>query len=289
MSAGQAGQPASESRADVMGAHNLFELLCERTARDYRARTQADSPTTLPAAGVAVLAVAAAGMWLFGPTTFTNVLVALLIASIAWTIWSVVIRSSARVAEKADDIRRGRFTPEVGPMLLARLRWWGHLIAPLRWARHSRLHDRRFRLERRVEEIQAALAAAAAATAADSSPAPTAPPDPAMVKTLADSLQTAMDRTKREQEIKALSDPTMRLREGWLLCLALRVKVDEMMDKLERLEKLTFLFHEVGPENLGLVVSEAVGVLEERRQLVLEIDQSDPEAFIDLVTATPIN
>ncbi len=58
----------------------------------------------------------------------------------------------------------------------------------------------------------------------------------------------------------------------------------EMSEKLDRIEKLTVVFHNVSPEDLSQVVSEAIQLLEERRLIVIDIDTIDPDDFIDLVS-----
>ncbi len=57
-----------------------------------------------------------------------------------------------------------------------------------------------------------------------------------------------------------------------------------MLEQLDRIEKLSVVFHNVSPEDLSQVVSESIQVLEERRILVLSVDKIDPDEFIDLVS-----
>ena len=60
--------------------------------------------------------------------------------------------------------------------------------------------------------------------------------------------------------------------------------MDELTDNLERIEKLSVAFQGFTAGDLSQVVSESLQVLDERRALVLEVDQIDPDDFVDMVT-----
>ncbi|MDR1535936.1 MAG: hypothetical protein LBU64_12725, partial [Planctomycetota bacterium] len=262
-----------ESRADLMGAGNLFEYFCLRTAGDMRTHgRETDSPTT-SFAGLLVTFLAAAALFIFGKPQLAKAVFALFGVILLWTAWTMIIRASERIEQKADDIRAGMFPPSSSPLVLARLKWWNHLLAPLRWGRHSRLYDRRSKLERRIAETGKRLAELAAA-----------PPSPEEAGELADRISTFRDRSEYELRNAAVPDEAERVRGELLLLLALRRKLDGMAEKLEGIEKLGVVFQSVNPEDLSQVVSEAIQLLEERRLLVAAVDRINPEDFIDLVT-----
>ena len=101
---------------------------------------------------------------------------------------------------------------------------------------------------------------------------------------VAERIQTFSERNEYATAVGNLPDKLSTIRATIVLYKALLFKLDEMADKLDRIEKLTVVFHNVSPEDLSQVVSEATQLLEERRLLVLNVDTIDPDDFIDLVS-----
>ncbi len=276
-------ESSNESREDVLHVPNLFDYFCQRTAEDMRTRggTVDDAPAT-SFAGLIITVLMAFAFYVFGKPALAKAAFVFFGVLLLWTVWGVVIRSTERVGQKADNIKAGVFPAASAPFVLARLKWWNHLIVPLKWGRHSRLFDRRGKLERKIEEVQKRLdeqIAAGAAGAAEFQPA-----TDEEVITLANSINQFPDRTTYETEAGAISEPVLRIRAELLLYQALHYKILEMADKLDRIEKLTVVFQNVSPEDLSQVVNEAIQMLEERRILVLNVDKVDPDDFIDLVS-----
>lgn len=273
---------SSESREDVLHVPNLFDYFCNRTAEDILARGSADNeaPATSFASLIITILMAFA-FYVFDKPQLAKAAFVIFGLLLLWTIWGVVIRSSQQIGQKADNIRAGVFPPASAPVVLARLKWWNHLIAPLRWGRHSRLFDRRMKLERRIEELTRRMtqAAADAGTAGSFSL-----PSEDEAAALADKVSSFLDRNNFEMQAAANPDAVARLHDELLLHMALLHKLGGMADKLDRIEKLAVTFQNVSPDDLSQVVAEAIQLLEERRILVLNVDNVDPNAFIDLVT-----
>lgn len=273
----------NETRDEVLHVPNLFEYFCQRTADDMRSRGAAsdDAPAT-SFAGLIISALMTFAFYIFGRPQLAKACFVLFGVLLLWTLWGAIIRASEQVSQKADSIMAGVFPPSAAPFVLARLKWWNHLVVPVRWGRHSRLFDRRGKLERKIEELQRRLTEAIG-RAGPSAPDYQPPRDEEVVE-LAERIGTFADRNEYEAEFAANRDEVARLRSELLLSQALMHKLDEMTEKLDRVEKLQVVFHNVSPEDLSQVVTEAIQLLEERRILVLNLDNIDPDAFIDLVS-----
>lgn len=266
---------SNETREDVLHVPNLFDYFCNRTAEDMRSRggSSNDAPAT-SFASLIVTVLMAMALYVFGKPQLAKAVFVLFGVLALWTIWGVVIRSSEQISQKADNIKSGVFPPASAPFVLARLKWWNHLIVPQRWGRHSRLFDRKSKLERKIEELTRRLQEMGNSN----------PPTEEEVAALAKSIDGFTDRNSYEQQAATQPGEAARVRADLVLYQALLHKLNEMADKLDRIEKLTVTFHSVSPDDLSQVVSEAIQLLEERRILVLNVDNVDPDDFIDLVT-----
>lgn len=272
----------NETRDDVLHVPNLFEYFCQRTADDFLSRASTDDPPTISFASLVLSFLLGMAFFIFGKPQLAKATFVVFGILVLWTIWGVVVRSNSKTSQKADDIRNGAFPPESATFVLARLKWWNHLVSPLRWAKHSRIHDRRFKLERRIGELQKQFEEEMAAVP-DRQGSGGAPGEEEIVE-LANAITNYAARKNYEAQIADLADDFARLRSELLLALALLHKVNEMEDKLNRIDKMTVVFQSFSPSDLQSVVNEALQVLEERRILVLQVDQVDPDSFIDLVT-----
>jgi hypothetical protein len=271
----------NETRDDVLHVPNLFDFFCQRTAADMRARGGAGDAPATSFAGLIIIALAAVAFYVFGRPQMAKATFVLFGGVVLWTVWGAVIRSGEQVSQKADSIKAGVFPPDSAPFVLARLKWWNHLVVPMRWGRHSRLFDRRSKLERKIEELRKRITEAVGRAGQN---AAYAPPADAEVFELAERINNSADRNEYESGIPSLPDEVARLRAELALYLALLHKLEEMSDRLERIEKLSVVFQNVSAADLSAVVSEAIQVLEERRILVLNVDNTDPDSFIDLVS-----
>lgn len=272
----------SETREDVLHVPSLFDFFCERTAADMRSRGGTSEPHATSFAGIIATLLFAFAFYVIGQKQLAKASFVFFGLMMAWMVWGAVIRSSQQVTQKADNIKAGLFPAAAAPFVLARLKWWNHLVVPLRWGKHSRLFDRRTKLERKIEETQRRVTEAvgrAGVAAADYRP-----PDDAEAADLANKIHTFSDRSSYESEMGAIGNEVVRLRAELVLYQALLYKLNEMSEKLDRIEKLTVTFQNVSPDDLSQVVAEAIQLLEERRILVLNVDTIDPEDFIDLVT-----
>ncbi|MCL2001602.1 MAG: hypothetical protein FWG74_09220 [Planctomycetes bacterium] len=272
----------NETREDVLHVPNLFDFFCSRTADDMRSHGSDIEPPTTSFAGIVVTILATFAFYVFGRPQLAKATFVLFGVFLLWTAWGVIIRSSEQILQKADTISAGVFPPAAAPFVLSRLKWWNHLITPVRWGKHSRLFDRQSKLERRIEDLENKVTEAVGR--AGSPPPPYLPPDETEIIQLAEQINSFSERKDHEMEIVAIQDEVPRLRAELLLHRALLYKLDEMADKLNRIDKLSVVFQAVSPEDLSQVVSEAIQLLDERRLLVLNLDTVDPEDFIDLVT-----
>ncbi len=271
----------SETRDDLLHVPNLFEFFCERTADDMKSRVGTSEAPAVSFASLIITVLAAFAFYVFGRPALAKAAFVLFGVLLLWTIWGVVVRSSEQVSQKADNIRAGAFPPESMPFVLARLKWWNHLLVPQRWGRHSRLYDRRGKLERKIEELQRQIAEAISKSPPSE---PYKPPDETEALILAEQISNFTARTEYENEAARNPDKLAGLRQEMTLYQALMHKINEMAERLDRVEKLNVVFQNVSPEDLSSVVSEATQLLEERRLLVLSVDAVDPDDFIDLVT-----
>lgn len=273
---------SNETREDVLHVPNLYDFFCSRTADDMRSRGSAandDAPAT-SFAGLVVSLLLAFAFYVFGRPQMAKATFVLFGVILLWTAWGVIIRSSEQISQKADSIKAGVFPPAAAPYVLARLKWWNHLVVPLRWGRHSRLFDRKAKLERKIEEIQRRITEVVGRAGITDYQ----PPQEAEVGELSERIKAFSDRNEYDLQVANLGTELEQLRAELLLYMALMSKVNEMEEKLERVEKLAVVFHSVSPDDLSSVVSEAIQLLEERRILVLSLDTIDPDDFIDLVT-----
>lgn len=271
----------SEARDDLLHVPNLFEFFCERTADDMKTRAGNSEAPAVSFASLILTILAAFAFHVFGRPALAKAAFVLFGVLLLWTIWGVVVRSSEQVSRKADNIRAGAFPPESMPFVLARLKWWNHLLVPQRWGRHSRLYDRRGKLERKILECQRQIAEVVSKSPPG---AQYNPPDEDEAILLAERIASFAARTEYENEADRNPDRLAGLRQELTLYMALVHKINEMAERLDRVEKLSVVFQNVSPEDLSSVVSEATQVLEERRLLVLSADAVDPDDFIDLVT-----
>lgn len=269
-----------ESRDDVLHAMSLYELFCRKTADDFRQRN-ADETATVPVAALGLLIIMGIGFFIIGRESFAKITFVLFGFLAAWTAWGVIVRSSARIQQKADDIIHGRFPAEAANMIVSRLRWWNHLVSPLRWAKHSRIYERKYRLEKMIANLQKKITEQ---RKKQDPPRPYEEVTNDEIHKVADSIGSLMDRQEFEAKNQILQDELDRLRGSALLYNALLLKVHQLIDKLERIEKMSVTFRDFAAQDIGQVVSEAIGVLEERRLLVLDVDKVDPDNFISMVS-----
>ncbi|MDR3211031.1 MAG: hypothetical protein LBU79_03850 [Planctomycetota bacterium] len=272
----------NESREDVLLSPNLFEYFCQRTAEDFQERAKEEDPPTTSMASLLVSFMSAIAFYLFGRPQLAKVTFVISGILMLWMIWSLVIRSNSKLGEKADLIRNGSFPPDSAPYVLARLNWWNHLVVPNRWVKHSRIFDRQAKLERKLAEATKAIDEFL-------SKDPTllssySPPSQEEAAALEASINNYGDRHEYEKQLETMPASLAKLRGELALYLALTIKLQEMMGKLERIDKLTVVFQNFSASDLSHVVGEALQTLEERRILVLEVDRIDTDSFIDLVT-----
>jgi hypothetical protein len=269
-----------ESRDDVLHIPNLYEYFCQRTADDFLAAGGDDETPAVSFVFFFMSLTIGVALFLFGrPQLAKAVFVGFGLLTL-WTIWGVVVRSSSKTSQKAADIRAGNFPPETANLVLARLKWWNHLVAPKRWAKHSRLFDRRAKLERKIEEIQRRIDE----LTASGTPSGYAPPSDEEVAKTAAAITAFPVRKDLELQIGTIADPLEMARAELALHRALLHKATELGDRLDRIEKLQVVFQKFSAADLASIVSQAVQVLEERRILVIAVDRIDADSFIDLIT-----
>lgn len=264
----------SESREDVFAAPSLLEFFCQRTARDFRARARREMPG-MPWLGMVGCLLVCMVAWIGGQAILMRIFTILLILQIFWTIWVLVVRSGSHIRQQAEDVARGRFAPETTPLVLARLRWWNHLISPRKWARHSRIHGRRTKLVKRIEEIKSRLRELEKSAEAKSA---TRPP------TLPVHLRNRVAVEERLQNAARHGAEMPRLREELQVFEALAEQIESITTKLDNIAGLEITLRDAAGGDMTQMVTDALTVLEERRELVKDVDAVDPEEFIGMIT-----
>ncbi len=267
----------NESRDAVLHVPNLFEFFCQRTAEDFSQNSDSGDAPTISFASLILSFLLAMAFFIFGKPQLAKATFGVFGLLVVWTVWGVVVRSNAQAGQKADDIRSGAFPAESAPYILSRLKWWNHLVSPMRWAKHSRIFDRRGKLERKIADIQKKIDSL-------NTNNQYSPPTEEEVVEVANSIVNFAARKSYESQIDEISDPLAQARAEMLLHMALLHKLMEMEDKLNRIEKMAVVFQNFSASDIAQVVSESLQVLEERRILVLQVDKVDPDSFIDLVT-----
>jgi hypothetical protein len=268
----------AESREEVMSADSLFGLLCEKTSEEYRIHWEKAHPQ--PPIGLIILALVLGLVFTsFGMKLPAAVAFIVMGLQVAWLLIGLVVRAYVSTSETEAMIRRGEFPKEVTESVLGRLRWWNHLIVPQHWARHSRIHERRYELETRLEELGREiqrLEAAEESSQANLDSATSADP-----MGLAAKINTLTERLRFEAEVSGIQEELPRLRQEYGLYQALLLKVRQVTDRLDRIERLVFRAERVS--DVGEVARRATDILEQRRDLVHYVDRIDPEEFLELV------
>ena len=270
-------EAASDTRDEVMQAPDLHELFCERTAAEFHPRIDAGGGGF----GAVLFATLAALFALAGKMAWAKGCLAIFLLQTGVLVWTLVVRSPSKAKQLQEDARRGVFPAESAGVVLARLRWWSHLISPRKWARQSRVHDRRFKLERRMETARERIALLHTERTASRSQVGEDAPGGAAAS--ASRIRTLADREMHLKRLGQVEDELTRATQELALYEVLRDRIAEVTDRLERLEKLTATIYDAGSD-LSRTVAEALSALEERRQVVRELDLIDPDDFLRMIT-----
>ena len=272
----------SDSREEVMGSASLFDLFCEYTARDYRSRWEESHP--LPSVpGIGITVALAFVFYLFQLAALVALFALLAILQLLWLFWAMVVRATAATAAHQEEIRRGHFPADASSIVYNRLRWWNHLIVPRQWARHSRIHEYKFRLEQKIESLTHRIETLLAEQEDQKQRLADLPrPD---FLALAAKINTLAERVQYEQRMADISGELPRLAEELSFYQALHHKVLGMTEKLDSIDRLSVVISGAEQRDLDHVVREALAVFEKRRQLVEEVDAVDPDGFLALVKA----
>ncbi|MBN2711379.1 MAG: hypothetical protein JXR97_02960 [Planctomycetes bacterium] len=271
----------AESRDDVMSAFSLKSLLTEKTATEFSSRWEKTHPK--PAIGSAILTfVLAIALSIFGAKTPATIFWVLTLGQVIWVAVVFVLRMTSSIGEKREMIRQGIFPPESATLVFNRLRWWNHLIVPQHWARHSRIHDRKYKLEKRVQELEKAIGEYEEEEEDKKEKLETL--EHIDIPALAAKINTWAQRMDYEARIATLESELERLNQEYSLYQALLHKVKLITDKLERIEKLGVKFQQNGDQqDLNEIIESAVMILEQRRNLVQQVDQITPSQFLELI------
>lgn len=148
-------EQGAETRDEIMGTGDLFKLLCERTAAEYRARwrqTHVRPPIGM-IAGTGGIAILLLVLQMEAYLVFLGLTALLLV----WYLVVTFLQSRDHVEDRVQMIMQGQFPPESVELVLPRLRWWNHLVVPQQWSKHSRIFEQEKRLEERRGQVQARL------------------------------------------------------------------------------------------------------------------------------------
>lgn len=265
----------ADNRADVMNAPNLMELFCRATAADFRLRARQEVPG-LPWISMGACLIMAFVFWSLEQAVLSRIFFFLVVVQTGWTIWVLIIRSGNQIQQQAEDVGQGRFPPEAGPLVTARLRWWNHLVSPRRWARHSRVHGRRLKLKARIEETRERVDELIKADEARTQARP--------MQSIPVHLRNRVAIEERLQQAQRNPEELARLQDELVVYEALMEQVDEITEKLERIAALNITIRDGPQTDLVQLVADAMAVLTERRELVKQVDAVDPDEFIRMIT-----
>lgn len=277
------GRNDAESREDVMLAPSLTQLLQDRTAEEFRGRWEKrHPPPRLSLIGGSFL-VALVFQFL-GPDfkLASTVFFILCGIQVFWAVVITAIRLSADTAAKQEQIQMGHYPPESSGLVLARIRWWNHLIVPKHWARHSRIHDRKYKLEIQMQELAKKIAELTAEEEDSQETLDSLQDD--NVATLAAKINTWAQRVEHETRIASIEEELPRLQEEYAFYKALHHKICQVTNKLTDIEKLSLVIEKSSQTDLNEVVIQALSILEHRRQLVQQVDRIDPAEFLEIVS-----
>jgi len=270
----------TETRDDVMNTLSLHTLLCEKTAAEYRARWEQRHPRP-PLAGMVLTTMLAIILWGFRLPSAACVFLALTALQGILSLWGVVANVLGKAAEVQQQILRGEFPADSGAHVLTRLRWWSHLIVPHRWARHSRIYDRKQQLAAKVEASEARIRELQAESSESEEKRKSL--SSSEVMSLAAQIGNLADRIKYDARIAAIREEMPRVVEELRLYSALYHKVLEVTERLDRIEKLSQIPKGFDQAEISGEVLKFCEALEERRRLVNLVDQIDPEIFLEMV------
>lgn len=275
-------RPNAESRDDVMHVPELSALLREKTASEFHAKWEKKHPRPAIGMTVGTLAIAFA-LTLFGREfrLAATVFYTLTGLQVLWAVVIMAIRLSADTAKKQEQILMGHYPPEAAGIVLARLRWWNHLIVPKHWARHSRIHDRKYKLEKKMQELEKQINELTSAEEISQETLENLPDID--IPSLAARINTWAQRVEHETRIASIEESLPRLYEEYSLYKALHHKISKVTDKLNQIEKLSVFVNDGEGASLNEVVERALAILETRRQLVLQVDRVEPAEFLELV------
>jgi hypothetical protein len=279
-------QQDAESRNDVMYAPDLVGMFCDRIAEEFFFRWEKSHPKPsyggAGLSGILTLVFIVASLaadpsiavlaYICGGVTVLMVL---------YSVWVSAINSSNTALAQKEQIEKGEFPPETAPLVLARLKWWNHLIVPQNWARHSRIHERKYQLAEKTKKLMARIEQLQQENSEKQDKMDKLPDE--RILDLAGKINTMAQRVEYEKRIGLIEEELVRCQEELLLYSALQVKVLDVTGKLDKIESLGVMAVKQGPNGVTELVREGLGVLEARRRLVMEVDRISPEEFLELV------
>lgn len=150
MAGGQA-----ETREDLFLAPSLHHLLRHATAEEFVDRQQRAYPPP-PLAGILFTLVFGIILAFFS-IEIALFIFGLTVLQLLWLGIVLWVRATSNLDAMKNAILEGKFPPAAAHLILARLRWWNHLIVPLHWPKQSRIFEYEKKIETMLKEIEAKI------------------------------------------------------------------------------------------------------------------------------------
>lgn len=293
-----------ETRDRVLTEEDLRAFLLELTAAEFRARIyrRYSFPPLVSIAGCFGVAV----ILLLGDVGSGALLFfALFALQGIWAAIAIWRRSVLRIEDTCETIRSGHPPESVRQLIVSRVQWWTHLIVPSLWGPNSRLLSQNQIIETHLKDLENRYRRNQLATfAAENPPPPPSlprpgaeplpPPEPEPEPELPPmpigdlgevmpQIRELDSRLAYEMTLGEIADPQERLCKEYNLYLGLQTLVQEMIERLKRIDRLGHSIRNLGNADLATFINQAIPILRERRQLVLDVDNLRPEEFRALV------
>lgn len=311
----------AESRDDLLQVVSLWEYFCERTAADLRRMYQ--GKTTGAPLSIIVITLACAIIFIVMNNSLAYIFIALFLAALIWWAFVRSTGGRHNLEADLQELENGKFPQLMRPQIVKRLRWWNFLIVPYEWTHNSRIFDVREHMRGRMEELdkevefwkssegvakrEEKLRVAQMAderkkeqrqklkllqsrgvnvTGLDEEEQTTENKresfsDPEI---LAKLIRNPDQRDLHLLRIRRINDPLERALEERVFFAALIFKCDKIITMLDQIEEFNPSLENITADNLDDSVRKVINILEQRRSLVIQVNQISPKKVLPLFT-----
>lgn len=312
----------TEGREDLLQVPSLWEYFCERTVADVRQSYKGSAPAA-PVSIIVATFLCAIFFLLMGSPIF-YIFLAILLAEAVWLVFVRSTGGRRNLDSDLRGVDVGKFPQQLRPQIVKRLRWWNFLIVPYEWTHNSRIFDVRENMRVRMEELdkevafwrapegaakreeQARIARIAEerkkeqqqklkllqlrgvnviglndAETVEVESKSESYSDPEL---LAKQIRNADQRDQHLFRIRKIPDPLERSLEERVFFAALIYKCDKIIAMLDQIEEFNPALENITADNLDESVRQVINTLEQRRSLVLQVNQISPKKVLPLFT-----